>query len=110
MKRTDVPTDIPTSPTASAGAPSATVLPFKKVQVSGEANATNIATQMCIEMLDRLRERIMAGEDHPTGLVVCVIENQGETEKSYALSCGLNRMEVIGNLHALATEITIEPA
>lgn len=100
---------LPTGPSGSTGAanpPNAEVLPFKRVPdpVLPEH------TRQCVELLDRLKAKILAGEESPTGLVLCVVENRGETEKSFALSVGLSRMEIVGNLYALATEITLEPA
>lgn len=65
-------------------------------------------TQACLDLILAVRTRIMAGEYAPTGIVIGIIEARGELEESYALSAGLTRMELIGNLHALATEITLE--
>lgn len=65
-------------------------------------------TQACLDLILAVRTRIMAGEYVPTGIVIGIIETRDELEESYALSAGMTRMELIGNLTALATEITLE--
>jgi len=85
--------------------PSATVLPFKLPA------PPPTPAEAVLELLDRFREQIVTGAVTPRHLILCVVEHVGETrEKSYALSTGMGRMEMVGNLFALATEITMEPS
>lgn len=63
-----------------------------------------------LQFLDAMRAKVESGETPLSDLVVIAIEQTEFTEKTYALSTGLTRIEIIGHLSAMATEITMEHA
>lgn len=80
----------------------ATILPFP---------APPLPVDEVLALLDRFRAQIVAGELSPRHLIMCVVEATSPSrEKSYVLSTAMTRMELIGNLFAAATEITVEPS
>src|SRR5258708_1451643 len=97
---------VPVLPTGQV-AIEAEVIPFKKV----EPVPSITAVEEVLALLDRFRAQVEAGTVIPRHLIMCVVEHVGaERERSYALSTGMGRMEMVGNLFALATEITMEPS
>jgi hypothetical protein len=68
-----------------------------------------VKTSEVIDQLQMLIDRIKGGA-RPTGIAMIVVEMSLDelTEQSYLLTSGLSRMEIIGNLTAIATEITME--
>lgn len=108
MKPTDVlPTSqVPTGETFQG----AEVLPFaqRAAHLRTVAPTTLEGTAAVLELLETMKQIILRGEESPTAIVLVIIEEDGERAKSYGRSVGLNRMELIGNLHALAAEITME--
>lgn len=85
------------------------VVPFHPTLVP-PSQAFSPETQACLDLILAVRTRIMAGEYVPTAILIGVIEARDDVEESFALSSGLNRMELIGNLHALASGISMEEA
>jgi hypothetical protein len=62
-----------------------------------------------LSFLSRLREKVESGECPISDLIVLCLEQTEFTVKTYVMTTdGMDRMEIIGNLHAMATEITME--
>jgi len=66
--------------------------------------------EVVLGFLSQLREKVESGECPISDLIVVCIEQTEFTTKTYAITTGdISRMEIIGTLHAMATEITMEP-
>lgn len=92
-----------------------TLLPTSQVALEAEVIPFKVAPshtdkEQVLALLDKFRQQVVDNSLDPRALIMLVVERVGpDREKTYALSTPMARMEVIGNLFALATELTVEP-